>query len=78
MACRNLLVTVADDQYQARIADFGLSEVAKETRTTTNKPIPIRWCSPELIQKQKVTSKSDVWSFGVVCWEVYFKILLYN
>lgn len=32
--------------------------------------IPVRWTSPEAIAYRKFTSASDVWSFGVVMWEV--------
>lgn len=32
--------------------------------------IPIRWTAPEAIQYRKFTSASDVWSFGIVMWEV--------
>ena len=71
LACRNLLISVVDDHHQAKIADFGLSEVAYEHRNKSNKPVPIRWSSPELLQKlSTVTSKSDVFSFGVVIWEI--------
>lgn len=32
--------------------------------------IPIRWTAPEAIQYRKFTSASDVWSYGIVMWEV--------
>lgn len=32
--------------------------------------IPIRWTAPEAITFRKFTSASDVWSFGIVMWEV--------
>lgn len=32
--------------------------------------IPIRWTAPEAIAYRKFTSASDVWSYGVVMWEV--------
>lgn len=32
--------------------------------------IPIRWTAPEAIAYRKFTSASDVWSFGIVMWEV--------
>lgn len=33
--------------------------------------IPVRWTAPEAIAFRKFTSASDVWSFGIVCWEVF-------
>jgi len=32
--------------------------------------IPIRWCAPEMLRQGNVTSKSDVFSFGVCMWEI--------
>jgi len=32
--------------------------------------IPIRWTAPEAISYRKFTSASDVWSYGIVMWEV--------
>ena len=32
--------------------------------------IPVRWTAPEAIYRRKFTSSSDVWSFGVLLWEV--------
>ena len=38
--------------------------------TSQGGKIPIRWTAPEAIAYKKFTSASDVWSFGVVIWEV--------
>lgn len=32
--------------------------------------IPVRWTAPEAIAYRKFTSASDVWSYGIVMWEV--------
>lgn len=54
------------------MADFGLSREIDEgdSYTTKGGKIPIRWTAIEAIDYRKFTSASDVWSFGVLCWEV--------
>lgn len=71
LAARNVLVNA---QLICKIADFGLSrEIESATEgayTTRGGKIPVRWTAPEAIAFRKFTSASDVWSMGIVCWEV--------
>ncbi|KHJ41523.1 hypothetical protein D918_08375, partial [Trichuris suis] len=71
LAARNVLV---DAKTVCKIADFGLSRVPtdsdEQTYTTKGGKIPVRWTAPEAIAYRKFTSASDVWSFGIVMWEV--------
>jgi len=71
LAARNVLVNA---QLVCKIADFGLSREIESTTegayTTRGGKIPVRWTAPEAIAFRKFTSASDVWSFGIVVWEV--------
>ncbi|XP_076451598.1 ephrin type-A receptor 4-like isoform X2 [Babylonia areolata] len=72
LAARNILV---NEILVCKVADFGLSrEIESDTTegayTTKGGKIPVRWTSPEAIAYRKFTSASDVWSFGVVMWEI--------
>uniref|UniRef100_A0A3B3RF74 receptor protein-tyrosine kinase n=1 Tax=Paramormyrops kingsleyae TaxID=1676925 RepID=A0A3B3RF74_9TELE len=71
LAARNILV---NSSQECKVSDFGLSRVleddAEGTYTTSGGKIPIRWTAPEAIAYRKFTSASDVWSFGIVMWEV--------
>uniref|UniRef100_A0AAY4C3M6 receptor protein-tyrosine kinase n=1 Tax=Denticeps clupeoides TaxID=299321 RepID=A0AAY4C3M6_9TELE len=71
LAARNVLVNA---NLECKVSDFGLSRVLEDypegTYTTTGGKIPIRWTAPEAIAYRKFTSASDVWSFGIVMWEV--------
>uniref|UniRef100_W5KG01 receptor protein-tyrosine kinase n=1 Tax=Astyanax mexicanus TaxID=7994 RepID=W5KG01_ASTMX len=61
LAARNILV---NSNLVCKVSDFGLS---LHSHCST---IPIRWTAPEAIQYRKFTSASDVWSYGIVMWEV--------
>ncbi|XP_028460575.1 ephrin type-A receptor 7 isoform X2 [Perca flavescens] len=71
LAARNILV---NSNLVCKVSDFGLSRVIDDdpeaVYTTTGGKIPVRWTAPEAIQYRKFTSASDVWSYGIVMWEV--------
>lgn len=41
------------------------------SRIGGSKPVPLRWMSPESVMYRRFTLESDVWSYGVVLWEIY-------
>ncbi|AWP19609.1 Receptor protein-tyrosine kinase [Scophthalmus maximus] len=71
LAARNILV---NSNLVCKVSDFGLSRVIDDdpeaVYTTSGGKIPVRWTAPEAIQYRKFTSASDVWSYGIVMWEV--------
>lgn len=71
LACRNCLV---GQGLAVKIADFGMSRdvyTCDYYKMGGNRPMPIRWMSPESIVYARFTLESDVWSYGVVLWEIY-------
>ncbi|XP_018606152.1 ephrin type-B receptor 2 isoform X3 [Scleropages formosus] len=73
LAARNILV---NSNLVCKVSDFGLSRFLEDdtsdpTYTSAlGGKIPIRWTAPEAIQYRKFTSSSDVWSYGIVMWEI--------
>lgn len=78
LACRNVLVS-ADKAM--KITDFGMSRETDDIYVQKSKGrVPIKWMAVESIIAREFTSASDVWSYGVVLWEIgtigkYNKIL---
>ncbi|XP_037037889.1 vascular endothelial growth factor receptor 1 isoform X2 [Bradysia coprophila] len=66
LAARNILI---DEHRTLKISDFGLSRSGIYVNPK-NKAVPLRWLSIEAIRDNFYSSKSDVWAFGVVLWEI--------
>ncbi|KAM6434516.1 ephrin type-A receptor 8 isoform 2-T2 [Liasis olivaceus] len=71
LAARNILI---NGNLVCKVSDFGLSRILEDNPdaayTTTGGKIPVRWTAPEAITYRKFSSASDVWSYGIVMWEV--------
>uniref|UniRef100_A0A914CZD0 receptor protein-tyrosine kinase n=1 Tax=Acrobeloides nanus TaxID=290746 RepID=A0A914CZD0_9BILA len=71
LAARNVLLF---DNMVAKISDFGLCCSSDETfsyQASLNKKLPIKWLSLEALLDRLFTEKSDVWSFGVLMYEMF-------
>ena len=76
LAARNVLLT---HDLKAKVADFGLSSRIY-TRNNNNQQIganqdtfPFRWSALEMLQTGvAIKEKSDVWSFGILMWEIFY------
>ncbi|MEE6491390.1 hypothetical protein FKM82_016201 [Ascaphus truei] len=70
LAARNCMVS---EDFTVKIGDFGMTRDIYETdyyRKGGKSLLPVRWMSPESLKDGIFTPHSDVWSFGVVLWEI--------
>ncbi|CAK8691008.1 unnamed protein product [Clavelina lepadiformis] len=71
LAARNILV---NSELVCKVSDFGLSRTLENdphaTYTTQGGKIAVRWTALECIHYRQFTTASDVWSYGIVMWEV--------
>ncbi|XP_068917427.1 fibroblast growth factor receptor homolog 1-like isoform X10 [Tenebrio molitor] len=70
LAARNVLVS---DDYILKIADFGLARdihCNDYYRKTTDGRLPVKWMAPEALFHRVYTTQSDVWSYGILLWEI--------
>jgi serine/threonine protein kinase len=73
LAARNLLI---DENFHIRVSDFGFSRVKEEGASkgyTASTLGPVRWTAPEAMRKKVFSERSDVFSLGVVLFELFYQ-----
>uniref|UniRef100_A0A8C2H611 Tyrosine-protein kinase n=1 Tax=Cyprinus carpio TaxID=7962 RepID=A0A8C2H611_CYPCA len=70
LAARNCLV---NSSLVVKVSDFGMTRYVLDDQywSSSGAKFPVKWSAPEVFNFCKYSSKSDVWSFGVLMWEVF-------
>ncbi len=75
LSARNLLVFKdAEEYWSVKVADVDLARTLESpglVYQSTLQNFPVRWSPPEVLEDQSYSIKSDVWSFGIVLWEIF-------
>ncbi|GMT29267.1 hypothetical protein PFISCL1PPCAC_20564, partial [Pristionchus fissidentatus] len=67
IAARNLLI----DDVIAKVADFGLTRKTRNYKIDPDKPMNLRWISPEVFETSTVNKATDVYAYGITLFELF-------
>ena len=70
----NFLLRKAHEGYDVKVCDFGLSQIRNQTSLQSSNSrvlvCTLQWTAPEILRLQRHTEKSDIYSIGIVYWEL--------
>ncbi|CAF1297699.1 unnamed protein product [Adineta steineri] len=71
----NFLLERIYEGYSVKLCDFGVAQIrnatTRQTTGSTERPISLSWTAPEILDLEDHTEKSDIYSLGIVYWELF-------
>lgn len=61
---------LADESYTPKVCDFGLSRIKNQARSMTGNCGTVQWMAPEVLANRDYDEKADVYSYGIILWEL--------
>lgn len=59
-----------DESYTPKVCDFGLSRLKAQDRSMTGNCGTVQWMAPEVLANQAYNEKADIYSYGIILWEL--------
>lgn len=57
-------------RYIAKIGDVGIARFMTQENMTAQNSYTLAWAAPEVVYRHRATEKIDIWSFGIILWEI--------
>ena len=57
-------------RYVAKIGDVGIARFMTQENMTAQNSYTLAWAAPEVVYRHRATEKIDIWSFGIILWEI--------
>lgn len=59
-----------DGSYTPKVCDFGLSRLKAQEQSMTGNCGTVQWMAPEVLSDESYNEKADIFSYGIICWEL--------
>jgi serine/threonine protein kinase len=70
---------LVDEYFRVKLCDFGISKVRKDQQNYSTKTVSTyQYMAPETISKSIYTTKTDVYAFGILLWEIWTRKIAYE
>ena len=69
----NIMLQQSSNKFICKVANFTYARIVTKddyVESSAQEMFPVKWTAPECLRTKRFTTKSDVWSFGIVLYEL--------